>query len=632
MNSHDLTVQQLFQERKQYMVPFYQRHYVWNREDQWEQLWEDIQSKADDRLFGSKTTPHFLGAVVLDPQPRLEVIGVDTLHIIDGQQRLTTFQFILKSVLFVLQQNELTALSRTVEALLFNPNPDTMRDPEIEKYKVWPTFRDRENYISALNAENTDELRIRFPDSFTQRDTLRIYSIDHPPALEAIWFFSEKIKNWISEGERSEATTRCQALAEAVLQDQKVVFIKLSGEDDAQVIFETLNGRGAQLHATDLIRNFIFMRADREGVESDILYNTHWLKFEDDYWKSEQTRGRMKKPRMEWFVHSCLITELCEEIDLGRLYFEYRRYVFGNEETKTAESQLITMSNYAGIYRELLDGNGSSPIAQFGRRITPYDVTTLHPLSLLIASASISDEAKDEMLNTIVSYVVRRAICGLTTKNYNNVFISVIRQLSKRGISSQTLRDILSSSTSDASRWPRDGEFRNICQTASLYPGTVDAPKMRSFLSEIETKLRSVNRTEDVFYAETGSLDIDHILPRSWYEHWPLLNGEKVKREEVARIRYKQVIGEILDEREQSIKLREDSIGTLGNLTLLNLSVNREAQNKPFPEKKKLLLENTNLRLNIPLLGLLVWNEQTIKERAKNLSEVALQIWPGINE
>ena len=193
MKSDDITVEELFQERRQYMVPFYQRTYVWNRWNQWEPLWEDIQSKANDRIYG-ESTPHFLGAVVLDRQPKSGLKGVDTLHIIDGQQRLTTLQFILKSVHIVLQQFDLTGLADIVKAQLFNSNPSTMRNPEIEKFKVWPTFRDRDDYRSALHATNRNELRTIFPDSFTQRETLRKIAINHPPALEAIWFFPNDSK------------------------------------------------------------------------------------------------------------------------------------------------------------------------------------------------------------------------------------------------------------------------------------------------------------------------------------------------------------------------------------------------------------------------------------------------------
>ena len=80
-----------------------------------------------------------------------------------------------------------------------------------------------------------------------------------------------------------------------MLRDLKVVSISLEEGDDAQVIFETLNGRGAELHATDLIRNFIFMRADREDADSQSLYDTLWTPFEGTFWTETQRRGRLKK-------------------------------------------------------------------------------------------------------------------------------------------------------------------------------------------------------------------------------------------------------------------------------------------------------------------------------------------------
>ena len=106
MKSETITVRTLFENRRQYCVPFYQRAYVWTLEDQWEQLWDDIREKADARLANQKATPHFLGAVVLEPQPRVGLVGVDVLHIIDGQQRLTTLQFVLASILLTLKSTE----------------------------------------------------------------------------------------------------------------------------------------------------------------------------------------------------------------------------------------------------------------------------------------------------------------------------------------------------------------------------------------------------------------------------------------------------------------------------------------------------------------------------------------------
>ena len=54
MDSRSFTVQQIYQDRRQYRVPFYQRPYVWNKEDQWMRLWEDIRDKAGVRLEGVK--------------------------------------------------------------------------------------------------------------------------------------------------------------------------------------------------------------------------------------------------------------------------------------------------------------------------------------------------------------------------------------------------------------------------------------------------------------------------------------------------------------------------------------------------------------------------------------------------
>jgi uncharacterized protein with ParB-like and HNH nuclease domain len=71
MDSRTFTIQQIFQDRRQYRVPFYQRPYVWNRDDQWGRLWEDIRDKADTRLQGGKAFPHFMGAVVLEPQKKV---------------------------------------------------------------------------------------------------------------------------------------------------------------------------------------------------------------------------------------------------------------------------------------------------------------------------------------------------------------------------------------------------------------------------------------------------------------------------------------------------------------------------------------------------------------------------------
>jgi hypothetical protein len=629
MKSDTITIEQFFQNRRQYCVPFYQRAYVWTLENQWEQLCEDILAKADARLQNAPCTPHFLGAVVLEPQPRKGLIGVESYHIIDGQQRLTTLQYVLTATLLALNGSGNQAFTQIVTGCITNGNPETMRDATVERFKVWPTFRDRATFRAALTSTDLSELALRFQAHFTQGGVLRKIGMEHPAALAALWFFTHEFEEWLAAGNEHQAASRAEALVVAILQDLKVVSITLDPEDDAQIIFETLNGRGAQLHATDLIRNYIFMRADHEHPEPMALYDTLWSAFETEYWSEEQRRGRLKKPRLEWLIHSTLQAELHEDVDLARIYHEYRRFATDASHPRTAEQQLVTLQNYAAQYKELVSGVGNSPIARFGHRIAAYDVTTLYPLALMISTSSATDAEKAEMYDDIASYLVRRAICDLTSKSYNNVFQQLLKQLYAEGINPAKLRTLMQANSGDISRWPSDAEFRNACLSAPLYPGRLDTAKTRTVLTELEREIRATVRLEDAFAGGLELLDVDHILPQNWYAFWPLGDGSAVSSEEGAEVELIVRSGLPLSERQGLIAARQAAVKTLGNLTLLNLGVNRQAQHHAFAQKRELLIANTNLRLNIPLIPLLAWDETSIAARSEQMMQSALKLWPG---
>ena len=152
---------------------------------------------------------------------------------------------------------------------------------------------------------------------------------------------------------------------------------------------------------------------------------------------------------------------------------------------------------------------------------------------------------------------------------------------------------------------------------------------MNAILVELEARLRSGVRSEEKTLPDMGQLDVDHILPQSWYAHWPLSNGSKATQTEAAEVRLQQLIGGQLNERQKAIATREACIPTLGNLTLLNLSVNREAQNFAFTRKRDLLIANTALRLNIPQVSLVSWDEGAVAKRGALLANAALETWPG---
>jgi hypothetical protein len=619
-------VQQIFQDRRQYRVPFYQRAYVWSKEEQWEPLWNDIREKAEARMNGQPPAPHFLGAIVLEPQERRGLRGVETYHIIDGQQRLTTLQYFLVALAMAIREDVKSAILTLIEGCLWNPNPDTMEQPEIERFKVWPTFRDREDYREAMEASDRDELRSRFPASFTQGGSLRRIGLDHPPALEAIWFFRDQIAAWLaSEGDSGHGGAWLEGLAEAALRDLKIVAISLEKDDDAQVIFETLNGRGAELHATDLIRNFIFMRADREGADGASLYDTLWTPFEGSFWTEGQRRGRLIRPRLEWFVQTALQAELADNVEIGRLYTDYRRYGLGQKTPVKAESQLRMLTKHADQYQQLMRGAGGDPIARFGKRMAEWDASPTHALALRVASSDLSPGEQTEIFNDIVSFIVRRAMCGLTIKNYNNVFLQLLKHTSADGLTAAAIHAALSESDRAASRWPGDDEFRRAWLLDPAHERFGDVGKIRMVLGELENALRSV-RSEEPFIPVVGTLDVDHILPDKWYAHWQL-NGEAITTQDASNAFLATIGMDKPDPRVEAINRREKLKATMGNLTLVHYGINRSLQNGPFAEKRERLFAESNLHLNRALMRAESWDEATIEKRGNDLFDVARAIW-----
>lgn len=621
MKSETWTIQQVFQDRKQYKVPFYQRAYVWSLDKQWPLLWADIKEKAEERLAGAQPAPHFLGAIVVEPQEKVGLRGVDTLHIIDGQQRLTTLQYILAGIRLATRELTISDYDTYLAAVLDNPNPNTMANPDVEVFKVWPTFSDQKDFQTTMTAEKLGTLKSRYPAHYTQAGSFRRIGIWHPPALNAVWNFAEWTMEWIKANDGVGAV---EALVMAVLTDLKVVLIQLEKGDDAQVIFETLNGRGAELHATDLIRNHLFMTVDSGKEDALALYDNKWKQFEQATWKIGERRGRITKPRLEWLIFSAIRAETGQEGELSRLYTDFK----GLAQGKSTTQQLEMMDTYGAHFLQLIEGRGEMPIARFGRRLFPFDTTTTHPLALRISTLQVPDGEKTAMFNDIVSYIVRRAVCGLTPKNYNNWFMSVLRQWIKGDKTHRALRDILASSASEISKWPSDAEFTHAILTMPIYHGNLDSGRCRMLLTELEGWLRLTTRTEEPSIPDLSSLDIDHILPQSWYEHWALPDGTNATYSDNAAALQLELTGVALSERQQAIRRRVKSIPTLGNLTLLNLSVNRQAQNHAFSVKKPLFVDNTVLRLNGSLMSRTTWDEEAILERGKLMATAAVQLYP----
>jgi hypothetical protein len=186
MKADTVDLAAIFGQAIHYVVPLYQRPYVWTREAQWEPLWEDVRSVADRQIDATPTNdniPHFLGAVVLE-QTLNQVGMIGSRTIIDGQQRLTTLQLVIAAARSLAIERGLSGPRKMFEKLLFND--DFLVHKAGDEYKVVPTQRDQAAFQEALG------------------DGIVASSGSHR-MHEAYRYFRGAILEWAAEGADSDA-------------------------------------------------------------------------------------------------------------------------------------------------------------------------------------------------------------------------------------------------------------------------------------------------------------------------------------------------------------------------------------------------------------------------------------------
>ena len=247
-----------------------------------------------------------------------------------------------------------------------------------------------------------------------------------------------------------------------------------------------------------------------------------------------------------------------------------------------------------------------------------FDISTAYPLLLHILDTNPSAEDWVEYASTLESYLLRRAVCGLTTKNYNKTFLTITRILRKDGTNPASLRSYLLGMTGDSTSWPTDDEFSNAWTTSHAY-ATLNNPKLVYILRRLnQTFLTSQH--EDITI--NNPLTVEHLLPQGWMDHWPLPDGNKGL-----------TIQELYttppdDPRVAPTRTRNAALQTLGNLTILTHPLNSSVSNGPWKDKRPAILHVSLLPINQALHKYETWDEATIQERGQELLKSALALWP----
>ena len=285
ISSQMKTVRQLFNGGISYRIPPFQRQYVW-QEEQWTSLWDDFCSVLDRyTVDGKETDPHFIGTIMI--QEREDVDGIESYRIIDGQQRLTTLQIMIKAALDIPKVG--IGANDWIDNLRVNTERFVTNNVH-NRLKIYQTNReDRESFLSVMDinpAENKDAYE----------------SLMH----QCYYFYLDKINDRIKDTDVSESYRVFKPVIETLL---VMNVIETHRSRNAYKDFEALNNRGMDLELDEIVKNMFLWKAD-VGDNEEEAHKTWGVIFNDPYWREREQRGANRNiKRIETFLSSWIMIQ-----------------------------------------------------------------------------------------------------------------------------------------------------------------------------------------------------------------------------------------------------------------------------------------------------------------------------------
>ncbi|MCQ2931406.1 DUF262 domain-containing protein [Helicobacter pylori] len=535
-----------------FSIPVYQRNYTWEEEN-CKKLLQDIISISQNK----KT--HFMGSItyilhLIDDEKSLRKL--QEFVIIDGQQRITTIMLLLKAMETKIPNEE---IKKEINIILNLTG---------QKLRLKPIKKDKEAF-----------------DLVMQNRSHEIQGVSH--IRNNYKFFTKELKNYLNKG------VRIEEIYNAFLR-LKIITIGLDPrEDDPQVVFESINATGVQLKGLDLIRNYLMMgeNSDRQ----DYLYDTYWVPLEE--WIGEKDLDDFIKTYLRIYFEDKFKEK--EVYDTLKIHHE--------KNISDIEALMSDMREYGRIYQIFLDrdhyflGRGD-PQQLANLRLRIKDLVKIQfgvakPFVLRCArdfeEGKLDYENFHEILQILISYYVRRIVCGNSNNALNTVLYPLYKQLElyrkPENVSADTLKRYLGKSIGQMV-FPNDDQIkaaflvRNDYSTNYVY---------KFILLEIEKLSNAEPPREE-------NLEVEHFYPENPTQEW---------RDRVGNY----------------FTFEQDYLNNFGNLTLKEK--NQRLGNKSYEEKIALMEKYSSLHLN----GYFTnnthsWGIEEVKARSEYLADQFCQV------
>lgn len=558
LNTGTSTFLELIGNGRLFTVPPYQRDYSWT-EEQWEDLWLDIEDLAN-----RPEDSHYMGALVVEGKSDRQ------FAVIDGQQRLATLSLFVLAVI-----GRLTDLAnQDIDAESNRQRVDALRARFIGE-------KDPASLVESSKLTLNDNDNAFFQDYLVQlRQPLNPRGLSKSNRLlwQCFVYFKRQVEAWA--GSTTDGAQVARLVAETAGRQLMFIRIAVDNELNAYTVFETLNARGLELSATDLLKNYLFSRL-RTPADLDALQRR---------WKA--LMATVHQERFPEFLRYHLQCEL-PRVRTQRLFKLVRERVRTGEETFAL---LEALERRAEVFAALFDPQHEYWIdrrdsAPFVRELNLLRVRQMTPL-VFAAWERLEAPEFARVLKLLVAVLFRySAVGGLNTNALELVFHEAAR-----GVLDGTIRTPAQIFEALRSVYVDDASFE--LQFTQFAPdGTGQGSKLvRYILARLEGD--AAGRVCD---PDSDPGTIEHILPLNPTAGWEASFPRETWNRNVDRI---------------------------GNLTWLEGGLNRNVGNAEL-EHKLAAYRQSRYTMSTELVNYIgdEWTPAKLEARQAQMARRATHLW-----
>lgn len=582
IQSRDISIADVFHDF--YVVPDYQREYVWES-DQIEQLLADIRTEMADATAGA-TNEYFIGSIVVCPST-----DGATLELIDGQQRMTTLFVILCAI-----RDRLSILSAPVPGALAGQISSVSTDSagnDQFRYRVDLQYED--------SGDALESIAKRQPVQHSGRQTRSIDNIQNCYDT-ALGFLAREF---------GEDAGGIRGFYGYLTNKVKLIRIQTTDVARALKIFETINDRGVGLDSMDLLKNLLFMRATAGDFDH---LKTVWKAMQDRIFQIHEKPLRF----LRYVILSRYDVEVLREDEIYEwLVRNDKRIGYGKAPLNFARALLDAANAYSNFLSGKAKDGTPNPFLENMRQLGGK--AARQHLILLLAAQHLPGPLFDRLAREVEELFFVYVITRENTRDFE-------RDFARWSADVRAVTDGSSLSSLIAKRFtPAKAKLADRFETsiARLRTFEVQGYRLKYLLAKL------TQHVEKAAYGETettrwlsnysgSAFEIEHVFPEQ---------ASEAAREE---------FGETQDAWIAS---------RLGNLTLVEKSINASLGNKPYSVKRpvyvqsKLLLTHSiaerpkigvNTRIDRAVAQLEAfadWNEDAIDRRQAQLTGLAKSTW-----